>query len=749
MALRATSQIDRTFIKPAYDLAKKVTPKISATEAAALDAGTIGFDRDIFAGTPSLKTIKDKYNLEISEEERAFVENEVNELCESFPDEYEMYKNRDLPKHIWDYIRQKGFLGMIISKEYGGKGFSAHGHAVVVQKISSKSQSVGVSVMVPNSLGPGELLARYGTDDQKNYFLPKLASGEYIPCFGLTGPASGSDAAAMRDTAIVCERDGVLGVSATFKKRYITLAPVAQCVGLAVNLKDPQGLLKGTGNEGITVFLLERDHDGLRMGPRHDPLAAFFMNGTVEGEEVFIPMDKIIGGQKNAGFGWNMLMDCLAEGRAISLPAGAIAIGKLSCNAVGAYARIRKQFKVPIANLEGVQEHLARIAGNTYAITAAQALTNSMLNQHEQPAVISAIMKQQCTSRGRFIANDAMDVLGGSGICMGPNNFMGGNYMSVPIAITVEGANTLTRSLIQFGQGLMRSHPHLLSVVRSIQDGNDMKGFNDGLSNMVKHGVTNSFSAFTKAFIPSPSKSNGIEAHYEAQLLRMAAAFAIASDLSLTLGGKIKFAEALSGRYADVLSNIYMGYAVLWFAAKRPVAGSEKVAEFMLQNIMCDAQDAMYGIFENFPIRPVGWFMQGLTFPTGKVYTRPDDKLMREVADLISKPSEVRELLAEDLFISEKIQTDRVAMMNHILPKACATDDILAQCRREKRSPTGEEQALIDEVEAIREMVIQVDSFDGLGQEINGQIPHWKTSDRPALQSAYPEEEIELKQASA
>ncbi len=321
----------------------------------------------------------------------------------------------------------------------------------------------------------------------------------------------------MRDQAIVVEENGVLGVRATFKKRYITLAPVAGCVGLAVQLKDPNGLLKGKGKEGISIFLLERDLPGLRMGPRHDPLSAFFMNGTVEGEDVFIPIDKLLGGQEQAGYGWNMLMDCLAEGRSISLPAGAIAIGKLSVTAVGAYARIRKQFKVPIAELEGVQEHLARIAGHTYVITAAQGLTNSMLNQHEQPAVISAIMKQQCTNRGRQIVNDAMDVLGGAGICMGPNNFMGANYMATPIAITVEGANTLTRSLIQFGQGLMRAHPHLLDVVKAVQKGDDLKGFNQGLAGMFSHGAVNATRSFGKALIRSRSKSN-FEGYYESQV---------------------------------------------------------------------------------------------------------------------------------------------------------------------------------------------------------------------------------------
>lgn len=367
------------------------------------------------------------------------------------------------------------------------------------QKIATRNGSAAVTVMVPNSLGPGELLKRYGTKDQQEYFLPKLASGEFIPCFGLTGPASGSDAAAMRDVGIVVEKDGVLGISATFQKRYITLAPVASVVGLAVNVKDPNGLLKGVGKEGITIALLERGHPGLRIGDRHDPVGAAFMNGTVEGEEVFIPMDKLLGGQERAGTGWVMLMDCLSEGRGISLPALSVGAAQFSAGIVGAYARIRKQFKVPIADLEGVQEHLARIAGNAYTMTAAQHLMNSMLNQHEQPAVLSAVMKQQLTNRMREVVNDAMDVLGGAGICRGPSNFLANTYAMVPIAITVEGANTLTRSLIIFGQGLMRSHPHLLNLVKTIQDGNDQKGFQRELVNMISHGTANTFRSLGNA----------------------------------------------------------------------------------------------------------------------------------------------------------------------------------------------------------------------------------------------------------
>ncbi len=428
----------RPYIKAGYDLAKKIMPKISATEAAALNAGTVGFDGDLFAGSASLKKLLTKYDVKLSAEEQAFMDGPVTQLCDMIND-YQVLRDRDLPENVWQFIKEKGFFGMIIPKAYGGLGFTAHGHSQVVTKLASRSGSTAVTVMVPNSLGPGELLMRYGTEDQKNYYLPRLASGEIIPCFGLTGPASGSDAASMRDTGIVVEKDGVLGVNATFKKRYITLAPVAGVVGLAFNLKDPQKLLKGVGNEGITIALLKKGHPGMRIGNRHDPLSASFMNGTVEGENVFIPMSDLLGGQPRAGFGWNMLMDCLAEGRAISLPALSVAAAKGVASTVGAYARIRKQFKVPIAELEGVQEALARIGGNAYIMQAAQLLTNSMLNKHEQPAVISAIMKQQMTSRMRTVVNDGMDVLGGAGICNGPNNFLANAYSAVPIAITVEG----------------------------------------------------------------------------------------------------------------------------------------------------------------------------------------------------------------------------------------------------------------------------------------------------------------------
>lgn len=703
----------RTYVRAAYELAKKVVPKISETEAAALNAGTIGFDKEIFTGKPSLSYL-DNYKADLLPKEQAFLDNEVEELCAMLED-YSINKDQDLPPKVWDFIRSKGFMGMIIGEEWGGLGFTAHGHSQIVQKIATRNGSAAVTVMVPNSLGPGELLKRYGTSEQQKYFLPKLASGEFIPCFGLTGPASGSDAAAMRDRGTVVVENGVIGVRATFKKRYITLAPVASVVGLAVDVKDPQGLLKGLGKEGITIALLEKGHPGLRIGDRHDPVGAAFMNGTVEGEEVFIPMEKMLGGQARVGTGWVMLMDCLAEGRGISLPALSVGAAQFCSGIVGAYARVRKQFKVPIAELEGVQEHLARIAGNAYCMTAAQTLMNAMLNDHEQPSVLSAIMKAEMTSRMRAVINDSMDVMGGAAICRGPNNFLANTYAMVPIAITVEGANTLTRSLIIFGQGLMRSHPHLLDLVKSIQNGNDQAGFNRELTNMITHGVSNTFRSLGKAAFRSRSKSN-LEEHYISQLERIAANFAISSDISLTLGGAIKFKEMLSGRYADVFSNLYLGYATVWWYKNNKVAGSDKIFDYTMSRILFDAQEALFGIYDNFPIAGVGGAMKAMTFPLGRDYSAPSDKLVREVSNLITTDSAVRTQLMKCIHIPKDLN-ERVALLNDTLPKAVKADQALSRCRKEKRQPTGAEQALIDEVEAAREIIIQVDSFARLGAE--------------------------------
>ncbi|RHY36752.1 hypothetical protein DYB38_004131 [Aphanomyces astaci] len=717
-------QQTRTIYGGLYKMAKKMMPRMSKTEKAALDSGTVGFDRDIFSGSPKLSAL-DKYSAKLTPEEQSFMDNEVNELCEMLND-YDIFHKQDLPLAAWKFIKEKGFLGMIIPKQYGGKQFTAHGHAQVITKLNTRSTTAGVTVCVPNSLGPAELLLRYGTDEQKNHFLPALATGKHLPCFGLTGPTSGSDAANMKDTGVVEVQEGSNVLILTDMVIDITLAPVATCVGLAIDVKDPENLLQGLGHEGITVALLERNHPGLEMGRRHDTLSVPFMNGPVTGTDVFIPMDKIIGGQTRVGYGWNMLMDCLAEGRSISLPGGGVAGAKVSAVAVGGYARIRKQFKVPVATMEGVQEHLAAIGNQAFITMAGQFLVNGMINQHEQPAVISGVCKQQITARGRDAVVQAMDVLGGAGICRGPNNFLANTYMSLPVAITVEGANTLTRSLIIYGQGLTRAHPHLYPLIQSLQHGDDVKSFKIHANALVWHGVTNTVHSLTRAvgYGPIRSRSKGdLVGHYESQLSRLAANFAITTDLALVLGGKLKFKEMISGRFADAFSSLYLGYASLWFYKQHhdTTDGLDVVFDYALTTLCYDAQEALIGISSNFPIPGIGPVMKGVAFPFGRAYAKPTDAQVAAVAELVSSDSGVRDLFATSMFIS-KDPTDRIAQIHHALPKAIQADKMLAAIRKEKRSATADEQKLIDQVQALRDAIIQVDAFDALGAEIGA--PH-------------------------
>jgi alkylation response protein AidB-like acyl-CoA dehydrogenase len=688
----------------------------------------------------------ENYGTKLSPDEQQFVDKNVKELCEIL-DDYKVlislsvliyYANtikitedRDFPQAFWDKCKKDGFFGMIIPKQYGGKGFSAHGHSQVVQIISTRSGSAAGTITVPNSLGPGELLMRYGTEEQKNYFLPQLAKGELIPCFGLTAPHSGSDAESMSEAyGEVVERDGKLGIVASFNKRYITLAPVAGVVGLAFQLKDPNKLLKGTGNEGITIALLERDHPGLNMGRRHDPLVASFMNGTVTGKDVFIPMEKIIGGQNRCGFGWNMLMDCLAEGRSVSLPASAVGGAKLAVNAVGAYARIRKQFRVPIAEMGGVQEALGRIGSEAYILTSAQMLINSMLAKHEQPAVLSAVMKYETTSRARSVINDAMDVMGGAGICRGPSNLVGNGYMSLPIAITVEGANILTRSMITFGQGLNRAHPNLISIINSIEKGNDVKGFTTAVQGFLGHLGSNIFRSLSRAVARPRSKTDQI-AYYEGQLSRLASNFAVCADLALVLGGRLKFEEMLSGRFADAFGTLYLGYACLWYAQKnKDVEGLSAVAEMALETILKQNQTALYGITNNFPVPGIGLVMRTICFPTGAPYEGPTDQMIQKVAKLISTESGIRNKLSEGIFISSDSQ-DRLRQLNDALPLAIKADQAVAAAKKAKRSLTAEEAQLVKKVEELANVIVQVDVFDKLGNEKKEDASYI----RPALQN--------------
>jgi len=735
--------ISKALDKRLYRMARGVMPTISQTEQVALGCGTIGFDRDIFTGSPSLQHLIETYDPKLSEEEQSFMANEVDTLCELLND-HDVSIEKDFNKEVWDYMRDKGFFALKIPKEWGGKGFSTHAVSLILCKLSTQSFDANATVAVPNSLGPGELLARYGTKDQKEYFLPRLADGTLIPCFGLTGPHSGSDATSLiQSDCVVEERNGELGVVASFKKRYITLAPVAGVIGLGLNLSDPQGLLKGQGSEGFTVALLERDHPGLNMGKRHMPLNAAFMNGTVEGDNVWIPMSNILGGQERCGFGWHMFVECLAEGRGVSLPAGSAGAGRTVVSAIGAYSRVRKQFRVPIAEFGGIQEALS-LAGSDALITIAGTdLMNAIVDNHEAPMVVSSIMKQNCTERGRRIVEHGMDIAGGAAICRGNNNFIGNAYMSLPIAITVEGANIMTRSFQIIGQGLTRCHPHMLELIYSLQapkeeEAKAIKTFTTQFYKVVNHGITNfarsvsrgigsTVSTMTRSKKDFKDGDKLLDFH-EKQLLRLSANFALTADLCFTLGGRLKFEELLMGRLADAMGAIFLGYSTLHhFSRNRGVEGLEAITEHAMLRLEKEAQDALKEASDNFP-GPLGGLasvvMKMGCFPLGSItrpYKAPNDHLTKEVSRLLTTPSGLRDLFVENVYVAPEDHVHQPSDLIRALPICVEADKIASSLRREKREPTPEETDKIAKAEALRDVLIQVDAFDHLtdaeGQE--------------------------------
>jgi acyl-CoA dehydrogenase len=640
----------------AFKIIKRILPKISATEKAALNSGSVSIDGDIFSGYVDVNKLVSKYDAKLKDDEKDFLNNQTDKLCEMI-DNDKIEKTQDLTLDMWNYIKKNKFMGLVIQKKYDGLEFSPHAHSLIVEKIASRNIASAVSVMVPNSLGPGELLYQYGTDEQKKYFLPKLALGTYVPCFGLTTENSGSDAASMLDRGIVVIENGILGMRVTFSKRYITLAPVASVIGLAFKLVDPNKLLT-KGKEGITVAILEKEKfKDIEIGNRHNPLNIGFMNGTIRGRNVFIPMDSVIGGEEKCGFGWNMLMESLGEGRGISLPAMSVATAKLCTFGVGGYARLRKQFNIPIAEMEGVKEKLAIIAGINYKLLAAQHLFNAILINKERPPVISAIMKYKFTEYGRISVNNGMDILGGAGICKGPMNFLASSYVATPVAITVEGSNTLTRSLIIFGQGLNRSHPHLLNIITNIET-NDKETFHKNFNKIVKHTLHNLIKSVYYSIYLKLYRRDGvdIDKYTEIHLNRHVANFAFTANIALLMGGKIKTAEYISGRYADILADIYMSYACLWFYKKnKDVKDIDKLLEYSICDYSKNIETNMNKIFDNFPIYLMGRLMKYTTYYFGNYYNYNNDKIITKVSNIITKPTEMRNLLTDNLFISKDV----------------------------------------------------------------------------------------------
>lgn len=661
-------------------LYRKLLPRMSSTEREALEAGTVWWEGEIFSGRPRWRRLLKTPRPSLSEREQAFIDGPVEELCRMLNDWEICDHYRKLPEPIWSFLKEHRFFSMIIPEAYGGLGFSAQGNSAVVMKIASRNLTTGVTVMVPNSLGPGELLMHYGTDEQKEYYLPRLASGEEIPCFALTGVSSGSDAASMSDVGIVCmgEHEGreVLGLRVSWNKRYITLAPVATVLGLAFRVRDPDGLIGDQKELGITCALIPTDTPGVEIGNRHMPIGSVFQNGPTRGEDVFIPMDWVIGGRQRIGQGWRMLMQSLAAGRAISLPALGTSGGKMSALLTGAYARIRKQFGMPIGMFEGVQEPLARIAGRTYRMDAARTLTLVALDEGEKPSVLSAILKYQLTEGNRQTINDAMDVHGGKGIIQGPNNYLAHAYTAVPVSITVEGANILTRSLIIFGQGAIRAHPWLLKEMEAAQapaNSQARRDFDNALFGHAGYTISNAVRAFLLAITgghATRAPVRGKTARYYRQVTRLSAAFALIADgVLLTLGGKFKFKETLSGRFADVLIHLYLASAVLKrFEDDERPAEDLPFVTWALEDSLYTAQNSLLAILQNFPVPLLGGLLHFLTFPLGRSFQPPTDATTHAAARLLMTENASRDRLTAGVFLSDADDAaGRVANAFHLV----------------------------------------------------------------------------------
>ena len=643
-------------------------PPVSQTEREAIEAGTVWWEAELFSGKPDWNKLFSVEKPALSEAEQAFIDGPVEQLCAMVDDWQVTDELNDLPAPVWSFIKRKKFFGLNAAREYGGLGFSPYAQSCIVQKLATRSATVAVTVMVPNSLGPAELLYHYGTDAQKKHYLPRLAAGKEIPCFGLTNPWAGSDASAMPDSGVVCNAihkgKKTLGFRLNWEKRYITLGPVATLLGLAFKAYDPDGLLGDETDLGITCALIPTATKGVSIGTRHQPLNAAFQNGPNRGKDVFIPMEWVIGGEQRIGQGWRMLMESLAAGRGISLPAAAAGGAKVAARTSGAYVRIREQFGVEIGKFEGIEEVLARIGGLTWLLDAGRTLMTDGLALGEKPAVMSAIVKQQCTELSRVIINDAMDIHGGKGICLGPGNYLARTYQQIPIGITVEGANILTRGLIIFGQGAMRCHPYLLDEINAVALAENpdhreaaLAKFDDALCRHIPHIIANklrsSACALSRGWL-ARGTGDGLIKKHSRTIEHLSAAFAFLADVTLfMLGGGLKRREMLSGRFADVLSNLCLASAAL----KRFKDGGAQPDEAPLADWACryalfEAQQALDGILRNYPRPLLGKLMRVNIFGGGRYLQKPGDALSRRVSALLQTAGPVRERLTEHMYIA-------------------------------------------------------------------------------------------------
>jgi len=707
--------------RPIFGWAKNALPTMSDTEREALEAGDVWWDAELFTGNPDWSKLLATPKATLSAEEQAFLDGPVEELCALCDDWKINWELRDLPPEAWEFIKQHRFWGMIIPKEHGGLGFSAFAHSEVIRKLSSRSVTAAVTVMVPNSLGPGELLMRFGTEEQRKHWLPRLAAGAEIPCFGLTSPEAGSDAAAMIDKGVVCRDNSgnrEIGIRLNWHKRYITLGPVATVLGIAFKLYDPDHILGKEEDIGITLALVPVNTAGVEIGRRHLPAFQVFQNGPNWGRDVFIPLDNIIGGAERVGQGWKMLMAALAAGRGISLPSQSAAGIAYAARTSGAYARVREQFHVPIGKFEGIQEALGRLAGSAYLIDGARRFTCAGLDQGHHPAVISGIMKLHATERLRAAVNEAMDIHGGKAIMDGPHNYLGNLYRSVPVGITVEGANILTRNLIVFGQGAIRSHPYLLAEMNALGEPDRQKAlerFDDALWKHVGHSLATLLRAWGRSWtggLISPAPDAGAATKFYRQLSRYAACFALTADMALlTMGGALKRKEMISARLGDILAELYLlsGALKRWQDEGRQEADFPLLA-FCMETGLKTIDARFQEVFANFPNRFVALFLKLIVQPLGIRRHGPRDALTRQCAEILMQPSETRERLTPDLYIDDA--DDGLARLERAFRAVTAAEPVTKKMHEAKIRDWREakEKGVINSVEA-KEMEAMSDAL--------------------------------------
>ncbi len=687
-------------------------PKISDTEKTALRAGDVWIEGELFSGKPDFKKIFANPYPKLSEEERAFIDNEVNEVC-AMTSDWEVFEKRDLPKKVWKYLKKKKFLGMIIPKEYGGLGFSAYGHSCVIEKLASHSQVLAITVMVPNSLGPAELLLHYGLDIQKEHYLPRLADGREIPCFALTEPEAGSDAGSIQSDGVVFKNDeGEVKIRLNFDKRYITLSSIATVIGLAFVLKDPENILGEGAQRGITCALVDAKSEGVDQTRRHDPLNVPFVNAPLMGKDVIIGIDDVIGGESGLGNGWRMLMESLAVGRGISLPSTSTGGSKLATYVASTYSVVRYQFGLSIAKFEGIAEVLGRLGASTYMLDAAKTFTLGAINNGKKPAVANAIMKYESTEMFRKNIIDAMDIQGGAAISRGPRNLLAHAYFGSPVAITVEGANIMTRTLIMFGQGMIRCHPYAYAQIEALEQG-DVKAFDTLLFSHIGHVTRNKARTFVLGMTRGyahPAQSKGKARRYEQKLVWASARFAYLSDVALGLmGASLKRRESVSGRFGDILAQMYLITAALKrFEEEGYRQSDELFLEVAVEDAFGKIDLAFSGILEN-----LASGMIGVPFKLYGFYTRLNpmgktikDKSLHSIATAMCEDDSVRERVCGNIYMGE-----RPLQLLEATHKMQAVKVLLAQEKTKERLTESEKRALT-EVRALQHEIITVDSFE-------------------------------------